>query len=140
MSTEGTIIAALKAELEGITKTNGYNTNVADVIEGAVALEDIPNKPALGLTVLSRDRENAAFGTSMGRLRVSVWGYVDVQKESYTAFLNLQDDVEALLETWTYAEFTNITNTNRFVGGIREMLGLFELEVEVSYFYDTGNP
>jgi len=141
MSTEATIIAALKSELEGITKGNGYNTTVRMIKHQSGALSDVEERPALTFWVNRRARDNSSFGRSKGTLHFTIRGWIDHQKEDYDAPHDLLADVESLLTTWTYQEFSNITETiPYFDDRTRDMVAIFDVNFTVDYFYTEGSP
>ena len=139
MTTEASVISALRTALATITKTNGYNTNVAKVIQGFAGIEEIEDRPALVFNVLNRAHALAAVVWHSGILNVEIWGYIDVEEEDFTAAIRLMDDLEVMFDTWSQSEFTRIVNTTRYFGGVREEIGLFMMEIEVTYYYDQGS-
>lgn len=136
-----TILDALKTALGTITTGNGYNTTVALVKEDyVIANKDLPDKPALAFYCDNRMRVNSAFGRSKSTLHILIWGLVLVQEEDFDNADNLEADVEKCLNAWTYEEFTRVMACRHYSGGVNEMEGLFEMEVEVDYFHNEGAP
>jgi len=138
-SVEDTILIALKTALLTILTANGYATDIAMVTEEPALISDIPDKPALAFWSDSRVRKNFAYSTSESELHIWIWGYVETQEGVYTKVRELMADVEKVLDSWTYDEFTDLKNTTKYFGGLN-LISLFEMELVVSYRYAFGSP
>ena len=135
-----TQLDALATALATITTGNGYFNTVAHVAEGPAPLSNIPDKPAVVFYCDSRARSNFSGGRSRSFLHILLWGFIEVQEGDYDNMDNLEADVESLLSTWTYKEWTNIVNISRSYGGTNPLIGIFEMEMLLQYNYTEGSP
>lgn len=146
ISIQNTIVNSIKATLEKITVANGYQTNIASVKRGVRSIEDFEgNLPGISLWKYRNNREDSYQPGSESRLILRAWGYVECEplQDDYDALDKLVADVEKVLMSSTHnsAYYTNtfINDTTFYEGGTGMNFGIFEMEFEISYFYDFTN-
>lgn len=146
VSTRRTILVALKSGLESITTANGFQSTVAKVLRGIQPGEAFSGSmPGLAVWCEQGPRENFSQGHSERTLKLHVWGYVpvDAAEGDYDALDKLVADVEKCLMTVTYNPYwgdTEIGNTTYYEGGVEDPIGIFDMEVEISYVYEWASP
>jgi hypothetical protein len=143
ISTEDTILAALKTGLETISIANGYQTNLAEAIESPAVLADVPNRPAVYFYCDRDTRENFAYGWSARQLHIWLQGYVDSPQGNWEPLRKLKADIIELLESatnWTYQEFTEIISWANYFAGIDKEIAVVMGEITIDYQHQFAAP
>ena len=143
ISGEDDIMNALKTTLEGITLTNGYQTDVAEVLETAAVIADIANKPGIRFYSPDQTRINHSFARSQKSIHIFIWAYVEAQPFDWDPLRKIKADIEKALSTasaWTHREFTEMSDFRDHFGGHEQMIGITEVELTVSYRYLFASP
>ncbi len=143
ISTEDDILNALKTTLQGITLANGYQTEVAEVIETAAVIADIANRPGIRFYSPDQTRINHSFARSEKSIHVFVWAYVDAQPFDWDNLRKIKADIEKALSTsanWAHREFTEMSDFRDHFGGHEQMIAITEVELTVSYRYLFASP
>lgn len=141
-----TVLDFLKDLLEGITELNGYQTTVAEVKRGIHLSDEMPNKPALCFWNDKALKTDQAGEKCEKALHIWMWGYVDVQPGNYDTMDALECDVEKALnstpvENWPASVIeVDAGNITTYEGGASDPLGMFEMELVITFQYDRSQP
>ena len=136
ISTEDTIMAALKTGLETISVKNGYQTDLAEAKESPAVLSDVPNLPAVYFYCDRDERINFAYGWSERKLHIWLQGYVESPEGNWEPLRKLKADIVRLLDSntrWTYQEFTEIMSWGNYFAGVDKEIAVIMGEISVSY-------
>jgi len=146
ISLQNTILNAIKLSLEKITIANGYQSDVAIVKRGVRTIDDMVGAlPGLTIWKEKNIREDDYQTGSMSILVLHVWGFcnVDARNDDYDNLDKLVADVEKVLTSSThnptYYTATFIRDTEYFEGGPEDAFGIFDIVVELKYFYNFGS-
>jgi|GEM_PF-1199380 hypothetical protein len=145
ISLQNTIINSILATLANITVAKGYQTNIDTIMRGIRDLQDMQGKmPGIALWKERNNRVDDYQTGSQSILVLHVWGFVkvDARNNDYDALDKFAADVEAVLTNATYNSYRNdtfIRDTVFFEGGADNNHGIFDMVVDVRYFYDMGD-
>jgi len=146
ISLQNTILNAIKTSLEKITIANGYQSDIGIVKRGARSLDDMTGFfPGLTLWKEKNIRDDDYQTGSLSILVLHVWGFcqVDAHNDNYDNLDKLVSDVEKVLTSSTHnpTYYTDvfIRDTEYYEGGPENAYGIFDMVVELKYFYDFGS-
>ena len=143
ISTEDTIMSALKTGLETISIANGYQTDISRIFEEPAVLPDVMDRPSICFYSDRDDRKNFAYGYSERLLHIWLLGYVDCPNGNWEPIRKLKADIIALLESstnWTYQEFTEIVGFVQAFLGVEKSIGIVQGEINISYQHAFASP
>ena len=135
------VLNSLKSALESISTARGYQSDVQEVRRGVYSYEQMLSRPALCFFNTSATTEVFSMsGKSERTLDITIRGYVDITEDgNYDPLDKLIADVEKLLMTpdeWAWQGWTQVKNLRIFEGLLADNVGVFEMDVQVTYHYD----
>ncbi len=143
MSGRSSILAALDTCLKAITVANGFGVTVATVKRGLHLPEELPERPALAYFSTQRDREDITNAQAEAVLRVTIAGLADAPAADFSTFDALLAAVESALMIPArnpYWETTHVKQARTYEGGSSDPIGIFELDLEITYQYALAVP
>jgi len=145
VSSRREILNDLKTALKMICVANGYQSNVQEVRRGVYGYDQMLSRPALCFfNTMATTEESSMSGQSQRVLSITIRGYVDITEDgNYDPLDELVADVEKLLMTpgtWSRQGWTQVKNLRIFEGLLSDKVGVFEMDIQVTYRYDWASP
>ena len=137
--TRSSIIANLAACLSGIATGSGFATRPREVKRGIHLAEEMNDLPALSIFNEKVETEDLTNATAQRVLVMHIWGAARAPHGDYAEMDGLMADCLRALsspELNPHWNDTVVTNLEVYEGGAGDPLGLFDLELKVSY--ETG--
>lgn len=134
--TRAQVINDLIACLQGITLANGFAIEPAKVLRGIHLVSELNELPALSLMNQQVSAEDLASAVSERRLLFHLWGAARAPRGDYSDLDALAAAVVSALasaEHNPHWDRTFLGPMEIFEGGDGDPLGLFDLQVEVTY-------
>ena len=145
MSTRDTILDAYKTLLEGISTSNGYNTDVQRVERKMLFWDTEEHFPVLMVLGGNEEFEDTLGGKVYSNLHIKIRGYSQNSSDPESALCDIIDDVLTAVDSAsnTYASMTTLVGVTTDEGWFhlqQQGFGMFEVEVVVFYSFERGNP
>ena len=137
--TRSGIIANLVSCLSGIATNEGFATTPREVKRGIHLAEEMNDLPALSIFNEKVETEDLTNATAERVLVMHIWGAAKAPHGDYTQMDQLMSDcLQALSrpDLNPHRDETIVTRLEVYEGGAGDPLGLFDLELKVSY--ETG--
>lgn len=135
------IISDLMACLGAISPESGFQTQVAELRRGIHLAEDLNDLPALCLFSQRVESADQTGAKAERRLVLHLWGAAPAPQGDFSALDALAADcLEALArpELNPHWQATTVGDMELYEGGAADPLGLFDLEITVSYEAGLG--